>query len=41
MTGSANRSYTYFSGSQWRFYASGSYSRGNPLSALPENAAAG
>jgi|GEM_PF-4021497 len=41
MTVNANRGYTYFSGSQWRFYASGSYSHGNPLSALPENAAAG
>jgi hypothetical protein len=41
MTVNVERGYTYFSGGQWRFYASGSCSRGNPLSALPENAAAG
>lgn len=32
-------SYYYFTGGQWRFYASGLKSRGNPLSALSKTAA--
>lgn len=34
-----NSYFYYFTGGQWRFYASGLDAYGNPLSALPETAA--